>query len=183
AASERPLVLVIEDLHWSSESLLDLIEAILQPRGAAPVLMLVLARPELLDRRPTWGGGRRNYVALALEPLGDASVTTLVADLLGRASPDVAARVVARAEGNPFYAGEIVRSILERAPALEPGDVESAVALLPDTVQATVLARIDLLEPAARRTLQVGSVFGRAFPIGGLVAVDPALEGAAEGID
>jgi class 3 adenylate cyclase/tetratricopeptide (TPR) repeat protein len=182
-ANQRPLVLVIEDLHWSSDSLLDLIEAILQPRGAAPILMLVLARPELLDRRPTWGGGRRNYVALALEPLGDASVATLVGDLLGQASPAVASRVVARAEGNPFYAGEIVRSILERAPTLEPIAVDTAMASLPDTVQATVLARIDLLEPAARRTLQVGSVFGRAFPVGGLAAVDPGLEGDAEGID
>ncbi|HKB29002.1 MAG TPA: AAA family ATPase, partial [Candidatus Limnocylindrales bacterium] len=183
AANQRPLVLVIEDLHWSSDSLLDLIEAILQPRGAAPILMLVLARPELLDRRPTWGGGRRNYVALALEPLGDASVATLVDDMLGQASPEVASRVVARAEGNPFYAGEIVRSILERAPSLEPGAVDAAMASLPDTVQATVLARLDLLEPAARRTLQVGAVFGRAFPVGGLAAVDPALEGHTEGID
>jgi class 3 adenylate cyclase len=183
AASQRPLVLVIEDLHWSSDSLLDLIEAILQPRGAAPILMLVLARPELLDRRPTWGGGRRNYVALALEPLGDVSVTTLVGDMLGRASPEVASRVVARSEGNPFYAGEIVRSILERAPGLEPDAVDAAMASLPDTVQATVLARLDLLEPAARRMLQVGSVFGRAFPIDGVAAVDPALDGHPEGID
>ena len=183
AANQRPLVLVIEDLHWSSDSLLDLIEAILQPRGAAPILMLVLARPELLDRRPSWGGGRRNYVALALEPLGDASVATLVGDLLGQASPEVASRVVARAEGNPFYAGEIVRSILERAPALEPNAVDAAMASLPDTVQATVLARIDLLEPAARRTLQVGAVFGRSFPLGGLAAVEPSLAGDAEGID
>ena len=183
AAAQHPLVLVIEDLHWSSDSLLDLIEAILQPRGAAPILMLVLARPELLDRRPTWGGGRRNYVALALEPLGDASVATLVHDMLGQASPEVASRVVARAEGNPFYAGEIVRSILERAPGLEPAAVDAAMASLPDTVQATVLARLDLLEPAARRTLQVGAVFGRAFPIGGLAVVDPTLAGQTDGID
>jgi len=183
AASQRPLVLVIEDLHWSSDSLLDLIEALLQPRGAAPILMLVLARPELLDRRPTWGGGRRNYVALALEPLGDASVATLVDDLLGRQAPDVAERVVARAEGNPFYAGEIVRTILERAPGLTQPAVDQALASLPDTVQATVLARIDLLGEQARRVLQVGSVFGRSFPVGGLIAAEPGLADPADGLD
>ena len=176
AAARRPLVLVIEDLHWSSDSLLDLIEAVLQPRGAAPLLMLVLARPELLDRRPTWGGGRRNYISLALEPLGDDAVRILVEQLLEGPAPEVVRRVVARAEGNPFYAGEIVRSILERVPGLDdPAAVEAAVAALPDSVQATVLARIDLLPPAARRALQVGSVFGRSFRVGGLVSVEPEL--------
>ena len=82
AASERPLVVVVEDLHWSSDSLLDLIEVILQPRGEAPLMMIVLARPELLDRRPTWGGGRRNYVSLALEPLDDLAISALVDYLL-----------------------------------------------------------------------------------------------------
>jgi len=147
------------------------------------MLMLVLARPELLDRRPTWGGGRRNYVALALEPLADAAVTTLVSDLFGRQAPEVAAKVVARAEGNPFYAGEIVRTILERAPGLADAAVDQALASLPDTVQATVLARIDLLEPSARRTLQVGAVFGRSFPVEGLVAVEPALLDPIDGLD
>jgi class 3 adenylate cyclase/tetratricopeptide (TPR) repeat protein len=176
AAAQRPLVLVIEDLHWSSDSLLDLIEAVLQPRGAAPLLMLVLARPELLDRRPTWGGGRRNYISLALEPLGDDAVWRLVEQLLEGPAPETVRRVVARAEGNPFYASEIVRSILERAPGLgDPAAVEAAVAALPDSVQATVLARIDLLPPAARRALQIGSVFGRSFRVGGLASVEPDL--------
>ena len=176
AAARRPLVLVIEDLHWSSDSLLDLIEAMLQPRGAAPLLMLVLARPELLDRRPAWGGGRRNYISLALEPLGDDAVRRLVEQLLDGPAPEIVRRVVARAEGNPFYAGEIVRAILERAPGLDdPAAVEDAVAALPDSVQATVLARIDLLPAAARRALQVGSVFGRSFRVAGLESAEPEL--------
>ena len=176
AATRQPLVLVIEDLHWSSDSLLDLIEAMLQPRGAAPLLMLVLARPELLDRRPTWGGGRRNYISLALEPLADDAVRRLVEQLLDGPAPEIVRRVVARAEGNPFYAGEIVRAILERAPGLDdPAAVEAAVAALPDSVQATVLARIDLLPAAARRALQVGSVFGRSFRVGGLESAEPEL--------
>lgn len=176
AAARRPLVLIVEDLHWSSDSLLDLIEAMLQPRGDAPLLMLVLARPELLDRRPAWGAGRRNYVSLALEPLGDDAVRRLVEQLLDGPAPEIVQRVVARAEGNPFYAGEIVRSIVERAPGLDSqAAVEAAVAALPDSVQGTVLARIDLLPPAGRRALQIGSVFGRSFSVAGLAAVEPEV--------
>jgi class 3 adenylate cyclase len=176
AAAERPLVLVIEDLHWSSDSLLDLVEYILQPRADAPLLMVALMRPELLDRRPSWGGGRRNYVALALEPLDDASVGTLVEHMLDGPAPELVRGVVERADGNPFYAGEIVRSILERATALDdPKALATAIATLPDTVQATVLARLDLLEPVARRALQLGSVFGRSFRVAGIAALDDRL--------
>ena len=71
AGRRAPLVLVFEDLHWASDSLLDLVEFIMQPRGDVAVLMIALTRPELLDRRPGWGGGRRNYVAVSLEPLSD----------------------------------------------------------------------------------------------------------------
>jgi class 3 adenylate cyclase len=181
AASRRtPVVLVFEDLHWSSESLLDLVEFVMQPRSDAPVLMIALARPELIDRRPAWGGGRRNYVSLALEPLDQRAVGGLIEHLLGRPAPELVARVVERSEGNPFYAGEIVRSMLDRLPSLDDeADLEVALATLPDTVQATVLARLDLLEPAERRLVQVGAVFGREFRASGLAALEPALaEGA-----
>jgi class 3 adenylate cyclase/tetratricopeptide (TPR) repeat protein len=165
AARRTPLVIVFEDLHWSSDSLLDLAEFVMQPRGEAPVLMLVLARPELLDRRPNWGGGRRNHLALALEPLGESSIGELVRQMLDTDSPDVVRVVSERSEGNPFYAGELVRSYLEQ------GSLER----LPDSVQATVLARLDLLPPMERRVLQLGSVFGRAFRAGGVGALDGGL--------
>jgi class 3 adenylate cyclase/tetratricopeptide (TPR) repeat protein len=178
AARERPLVMVVEDLHWSSDSLLDLIEVVLQPRGEAPLLMIVLARPELLDRRPSWGGGRRNYVSLALEPLDDLAISALVDFLLHGPPQEVVKTVVARAEGNPFYAGELARSISERAASLDdPAAVESVVSTLPDTVHATVLARLDVLPSAPRRILQLGSVFGRSFSPAGLAALAPELAG------
>ncbi|RPH31387.1 MAG: adenylate/guanylate cyclase domain-containing protein, partial [Chloroflexi bacterium] len=185
AAREHPLVVVVEDLHWSSDSLLDLIEVILQPRGEAPLLMIVLARPELLDRRPTWGGGRRNYVALNLEPLDDLAIAALVDFLLEGPPQAVVDTVVARAEGNPFYAGELARTLRERGPDLrDPSAVTAAVAALPDTVHATVLARLDLLPPDSRRTIQLGSVFGRSFRTSGVPAVEPGLaEGLAEAVD
>jgi tetratricopeptide (TPR) repeat protein len=178
AAREHPLVVVVEDLHWSSDSLLDLIEVILQPRGEASLLMIVLARPELLDRRPTWGGGRRNYVALNLEPLDELAIAALADYLLQGPPQEVVDTVVARAEGNPFYAGELARALRERAPDLDdPAAVTAAVAALPDTVHATVLARLDLLAPAPRRAIQLGSVFGRSFQTGGVAALEPELAG------
>jgi class 3 adenylate cyclase/tetratricopeptide (TPR) repeat protein len=176
AAAEAPLVLAIEDLHWSSDSLLDLVEAVLQPRADSPLLMVVLARPELLDRRSAWGGGRRNYVSLSLEPLDDPEVETLVEHLLDGPAPEIVRLVVDRAEGNPFYAGEIVRSIVERTPDLRDAEaVASALRALPDTVQATLLARIDVLPGPVRRTLQLGAVFGRTFRRDGIATVEPGL--------
>lgn len=176
AARRSPLVLVFEDLHWSSDSLLDLVEVIVQPRGDAAVLMIALTRPELLDRRPGWGGGRRNHVAMALEPLKDDSVAQLVRHMLGSSAPQIVERVVVRAEGNPFFAGEIVQSIRERVLSLsDVAAVEQTLATLPDTIQATILARLDLLEPQERRVLQLGAVFGRAFRADEIAALGPDL--------
>ena len=176
AAERAPLVLVIEDLHWSSDSLLDLVEAMLQPRADVPLVMIALARPELLDRRPGWGGGRRNAISIALEPLPSSAVEALVADLLDSPAPEIVDAVVDRAEGNPFYAGEIVRSLVDRlGPVPDPSAVAGAIAALPDSVQATVLARLDALAPAARRVVQLGAVLGRTFEPRAIPAIDPAL--------
>ncbi len=176
AAVRSPLVLVFEDLHWSSDTLLDLVEFVMHPRGDVPVLMIALARPELLDRRPGWGGGQRNYVSFVLEPLRNDAVRSLAVHLLGEEIPDIVTRVVDRAEGNPFYAGEIVRAVMERVPSLrDRASVEQVLAVLPDTVQTTVLARLDLLPEAERRVLQLGAVFGRAFRPPGIVALAPDL--------
>jgi len=161
-ARRNPLVIVFEDLHWSSDSLLDLAQFVMQPRGDAAVLMIVLARPELLDRRPNWGGGKLNHLAIALEPLASNAIADLVRHLLDTDEPDVVKLVAERAEGNPFYAGELVRSYLEH------GSLER----LPDTVQGTVLARLDLLPHEERRVLQLGSVFGRAFRAAGVAALE-----------
>src|SRR3990170_1882480 len=176
AARGRPLVLIFEDLHWSADSLLDLVEFVMQPRGDSPVLILALTRPELLDRRPTWGGGRRNYVSLAMEPLTDEAVAQLISHLMAQPSPRVQSLIVQRAEGNPFYAGEIVRSLMERMPPGADDDmIAGALTQLPDTVQATVLARLDLLDATERRILQLGSVFGRTFRPQGIAALAPQL--------
>ncbi|MBA2254748.1 MAG: AAA family ATPase [Chloroflexi bacterium] len=177
AAVRRPLVLVVEDLHWSSDTLLDLVESVFQPRADVPLLMLALSRPELLDRRRSWGGGRRNYLSISLEPLGDSDVSRLVASLLESPAVAVVDAVVARAGGNPFYAAELVRSLIEQGADLhDPDSIGQALARLPDTVQATILARLDLLAPLPRRLLQVGSVLGRSFDRAAVIALDADLE-------
>jgi class 3 adenylate cyclase len=173
AARRAPLVLAFEDLHWSSDSLLDLFEFVMQPRGDLPLLMIALTRPELLDRRPAWGGGRRNYMSISLEPLNDRDTAQLVDQLLEGCTPELVDRIVRRAEGNPFFAGELIRSVADRAGSEQ----------LPDTVQATVLARLDLLAPEERRIIQLGSVFGRAFRPAGLLALEPALQKVDEVLD
>jgi class 3 adenylate cyclase/tetratricopeptide (TPR) repeat protein len=166
AARRSPLVIVFEDLHWSSDSLLDLAEFVMQPRGDSAVLMIVLARPELLDRRPNWGGGRLNHLAIALEPLRETAIADLVRYMLDTDAPDVIKLVSDRSEGNPFYAGELVRAYLE----------QGSLQRLPDTVRATVLGRLDLLPHEERRMLQLGSVFGRAFRAAGIAALENRAE-------
>jgi class 3 adenylate cyclase/tetratricopeptide (TPR) repeat protein len=172
SARQNPLVIVFEDLHWSSDSLLDLAEFVMQPRGDAAVLMLVLARPELLDRRPNWGGGRLNHLAIALEPLGGTAIADFVRCLLDTDEPELINLVAERSEGNPFYAGELVRSYME----------QGSLKKLPDTVQATVLARLDLLPPEERRVIQLGSVFGRAFRAAGVAALEQVDPGHVQAL-
>ncbi|HEX9363805.1 MAG TPA: adenylate/guanylate cyclase domain-containing protein [Candidatus Dormibacteraeota bacterium] len=171
-ARRNPLVILFEDLHWSSDSLLDLAEFVMQPRGEATLLMLVLARPELLDRRPNWGGGRLNHLAIALEPLASAAIGDLVRHLLDTDQPELIKLVAERSEGNPFYASELVRSYLEHG----------SLAKLPDTVQATVLARLDLLPADERRVMQLGSVFGRTFRAAGVAALELGDANRVEGL-
>ncbi len=176
-AERSPLVLVIEDLHWSSDSLLDLVESILQPRADVPLLMIALARPELLDRRPTWAGGRRNAISIDLEPLPERAVRELVSDLLDDPADDLVQAIVERADGNPFFAGEIVRSLASTAGSTrDPEAIARAVAAIPDTVHATVLARLDGLDPTARRVVQLGAVLGRSFDPRALAALEPGLD-------
>jgi class 3 adenylate cyclase len=172
ASRQAPLVVAVEDLHWSSDTLLDLLEFVLQPRGDTRALMIALARPELLDRRPTWGGGRRNHVSIALEPLDDQSIAELVTHLAEGTPKGFVNAVVERAEGNPFFAGEIVNALIEGVSSFDdPTEVARALARLPDTVQATVLARLDLLPEDEREVIRLGSVFGRTFRPSGVAAL------------
>ena len=178
-ARQTPLIVVFEDLHWASESLLDLVEHITHPRTNAPLLILVLSRPELLDRRPSWGGGRRSFSALALGTLSNAQTLELIDPLVSElTSPAVRERIVERSGGNPFFAIELARGLAERL--ADPADPASAdVGGLPDTVYEAVLARLDQLADPEREALQVAAVAGRTFRLPTLVAALPERDPAS----
>lgn len=153
-AREAPRIIVFEDLHWASESLLDLVEHVMQPRTQAPLLIVATSRPELLDRRPAWGGGRRNFTALTLEPLSAADTRVLVSKLVEGAPETVRVRIAERSGGNPFFAIELARGMRDDN---DTGDN------LPDTVHEAVQERLDALAPRERAVLQAAAVAGRAF--------------------
>src|SRR5262249_28954560 len=114
-ARQAPHVVVFEDLHWASDSLLDLVEHVLRPRTQAALLVVATSRAELLDRRPAWAGGRGNLTALALAPLSgvrtDELVTGLVADVPEGVPAAIRERIVERSGGNPFFAIELVQAL------------------------------------------------------------------------
>jgi hypothetical protein len=180
---ERPVIAVVEDIHWADTALLDLLEE-LADRVAGPVVFVCPARPELTESRPTWGGGRRNRSSIALEPLDDDESRRLIAALLAvdDLPPRARARILERAEGNPFFLEEIVRHLIDDGRiAHEDGrwraTSDVADVEIPDTVQGVLAARIDLLEPADKRTLQRAAVVGRVFwpaPVGRLMNGDAA---------
>jgi class 3 adenylate cyclase/CRP-like cAMP-binding protein/tetratricopeptide (TPR) repeat protein len=175
-AAERPLVLLLEDLHWADGSLLDLVEH-LAGRAAGPAVLVCMARPDLVERRPRWGGGLRSSVTIPLDPLSPDDGEHLLRHLLeGLPAPEEAiAQILARSEGNPFYAQELLRMLVEGGVLVrvEP-KWELARPLppeLPDTVQGVIASRLDMLPPEEKRGLQDAAVVGRVF-----------WEGAVDGV-
>lgn len=154
-AAQQPVILAFEDLHWADDGVLDLIQEVTAGAEAVPLFVICLTRPELLERRPHWSGGRRNTSVIDLEPLKPEETELLVASLASQGLPPETARVIVqRAEGNPLFVEELVRMLLEGS---TPG------AAIPDTVQAVLTARIDRLPPEERRALQAAAVIGRTF--------------------
>jgi class 3 adenylate cyclase len=152
-ARKAPRIIVFEDLHWASESLLDLVEYVMRSSAQAALLTITTSRPELLDRRPAWGGGRRNFTALALEPLTEHETWTLVSALAVGVAPEARVKIAERSGGNPFFAIELTRVL---------GDSQDGDSL-PDTVQEAVQERLDALAPRERSVLQAAAVAGRVF--------------------
>ncbi|MGZ4398626.1 MAG: ATP-binding protein [Gaiellaceae bacterium] len=167
-AQQRPTVLLVEDIHWAEDDLCDLLEALVR-RVSAPLLLLTTARPELLDHRPAWGRARQSALQLVLEALAPARADQLLGALLGVEPPASVRRlIVERAEGNPFFIEELIATLIDTG-VLERenggwsfGDVPSGLEV-PDSIQAVLAARIDLLPPAEKSALQAAAVIGRVF--------------------
>ena len=173
AAEQRPLILVFEDLHWADDGLLDFVDHLADWATTVPLLIVGTARPELLDRRPGWGGGKRNAFTLSIGALSDEETAVLLQRLLDRAVLDADAQraVLQRAEGNPLYAEEYARMLAEH----EGGDLP-----LPETVQGLIAARIDALAPEEKSLLQDASVIGKVFWPGVLTGAEDRILHALE---
>src|SRR2546429_180823 len=170
-ATAQPLVLVFEDVHWGEEPLLEVIEHLAAWVRTAPLLLVCLARPELLDVRPAWGGGRLRTVMLELGALAHEEGATLVRELAAKVDvPIDVEAVLAKAEGNPLFVEETIRALAEQP--------EGRQERIPDTLQALIAARIDRLPAASRRLLQRAAVMGRVFLRGALAHLSE--EAAAE---
>jgi len=176
--SDRPGVLLLEDLHWAEPALLELVDRLVRDvRG--PLLVVVTGRPELLETRAHWEAGRIDSTILWLEPLHPEAAGELVDALLaGEAPSNVRSLLVERSEGNPFFLEEVLGSLIDRE-LLSHSTVgwhaagTTDLAAIPDSVQAVVAARIDLLGGAEKAALQAASVIGRVFwtgPVYELVA-------------
>jgi class 3 adenylate cyclase/tetratricopeptide (TPR) repeat protein len=176
-AQSDPVIMVFEDLHWADPGQLDFIDHMLEWSRNAPILIITLARPELLDKRPDWGAGRRNFLALDLEPLAKPDMHELLVSFVPGISETAAATIVDRAEGIPLYAVETIRMLaadgrLKERPegGFEPVGELGDLAV-PDTLHALIAARLDGLEPAERSLIQDAAVLGQSFVPAGLAAV------------
>jgi class 3 adenylate cyclase/predicted ATPase len=175
-AERGTTVLVFEDLQWADSGLLDFIDHLLDWSRGVPILIVTLARPDLFERRPDWGAGRRSLTALALEPLTDGQMRELLAGFIPGLPADAATRIIERAGGIPLYAVETVRALLTDGRlelidgAYRPvGELEDLA--IPDTLRSLIAARLDALDPVDRSLVQDASVLGQAFTLAGLTAV------------
>ena len=167
-AEQGVTALVFEDVHWADAGLLDFIESILEWSRGSAILVITMARPELLDRRPTWGAGQRNYTALHLDGLNEQSMTELVTGLVRGFADEDARRVVARAEGVPLYAVETIRMLADSGVLAVDGRTYSVVGDVgeldvPGSLHALIAARLDVLGADDRELLRDAAVLGTSF--------------------
>jgi DNA-binding SARP family transcriptional activator/tetratricopeptide (TPR) repeat protein len=166
-ARDRPLMLVIDDAHWGEPALLDLMEYLLD-WVTAPMLLVCLARPELLETRPRWGGGHPRVSSLVIGPLSDGDTLSLLHQQLGERSLSDAerARILDTAEGNPLFVEQLLATSFE-----DPWwDREGAI---PPTIQSLLAARLDRLGPGERAVIERAAVMGRGFWFGAILELLP----------
>ena len=176
-AAFRPLILVIEDLHWADDAMIDFVEHLADWATGVPMLILCTARPELYERRPSWGGGKRNSTTVALSPLQADEISALVAAMLEETllPAETQAALLERAGGNPLYAEEFVRMLTDRGILHRQGRAwqiaTDAEIPVPETVQALIAARMDTLPAERKSLLHDAAVIGRVFWPGALAAM------------
>jgi class 3 adenylate cyclase/tetratricopeptide (TPR) repeat protein len=166
-AGDRLLVLVFEDLHWADDALLDFVDHLVDWARGVPLLVLGTARPELLERRPSWGGGKPNATTLSLAPISDAETAELVRSLVSgttELSTQTHSDLLVRAGGNPLYAEEFARLVADGRSTDD----------LPEGVQGLIAARLDALPSSEKELLQGAAVVGKVFWLGAASAIAEA---------
>jgi class 3 adenylate cyclase/tetratricopeptide (TPR) repeat protein len=178
-ARDRPLIVVFDDIHWAEPTFLDLIEHLADWTRDAKVLLLCVARPELLEIRPTWSGGKLNATSILLEPLAADDASRLLDNLLGRADIPTRARIriLEAAEGNPLFVEEMVAMLMDRnllqseTGTSQVGDLEDIT--VPPTIQLLLAARLDRLGAEERAVIERGAVEGNVFHTGAVATLSP----------
>jgi class 3 adenylate cyclase/tetratricopeptide (TPR) repeat protein len=179
-ARRRPLVVLFDDIHWAEPTMLDLVEHVADWARDAPMLVVCLTRPDLLDRRPTWGGGKMNATSLLLESLTEVECEALVSNLLGRAELAEAARrhVIGAAEGNPLFVEQMLSMLIDdgllrrdNGHWVPTGDLTTVA--VPPTIQALIAARLDKLRYEERAVIEGASVVGQVFYAGAVSTLSP----------
>jgi class 3 adenylate cyclase/tetratricopeptide (TPR) repeat protein len=176
-----PVVMAFEDMQWADDSLLDFIEYLLDSARSSPIYVLTLARPELLELRPTWGAGRRNFTSLYLEPLSPEAMEELLSGLVPGLPEELHGQILERAEGVPLYAVETVRMLLDRGTLVREGAVYRPAGPIgpldvPQNLHALIAARLDGLPGQERRLLEDAAVLGKTFSRRALAALSQLAE-------
>ncbi len=185
AAARHPLVLVFEDLHWADPALIGFVDHLVDWSVGVPITVICSARPELYERHPGWGGGKRNSATVSLSPLTNEETARLLVALLEQAvlPAELQTTLLERAGGNPLYAEEFVRMLLDQGALEVRGRTLNLVRAaedirLPDTIQALISARLDTLPPERKSLLQDAAVMGKVFWSGAVASMSGADERA-----
>jgi class 3 adenylate cyclase/tetratricopeptide (TPR) repeat protein len=186
-SARSPLVAVFEDLHWADPSLIEFVEHLVDWATGVPLLVLCTARPELYERHPGWGGGKRNSFTVSLSQLGAEDTARLISELLSQAvlPAGIQAELVERSGGNPLYTEEFVKMLVDRGILSRAGDdgawrvASDAEIPLPQSLQALIAARLDTLPSEQKSLLQDGSVVGKVFWSGAVASMSGGDEGGA----
>jgi class 3 adenylate cyclase len=183
-ARRRALVAVFDDVHWGTSTFLDLVEHITDWSRDAPIVLLTIARPELLEARPSWGGGKLNATTLMLEPLDDASVDQMLDTLVGHPLPDELKRPIEEAaEGNPLFVEELLAKLVDDG-ALEPEGQGYRIAratgqiAVPATIELLLASRLDHLPPEEQSVIRTAAVIGMRFGASEVADLNPQVDRA-----
>ncbi len=183
---DQPLVVVFDDIHWGEETFLDLIEHIADWSRDAQILLLCMARPDLLDERPAWSGGKTNATTISLAPLTERETSELIDHLLGEAGlpSQVRARIAEVAEGNPLFVEEMFRMLIDDGLLTQDGDgwvpsADLAGVSIPPTISALLSARLDRLSNPERQVIERAAIEGRVFHRSAAIQLLPETDKAA----